>query len=138
MAILHTAANNESHILPDSEFAGLLATLKRQDTAGRIATIESSPLIDASHQSVCTAGQSAVIPADEHVELHFVAFVKSERDGHLYELDGGRNGPVDHGPLLAEEDVLSESALDIVQQFIARARGDGDDLNFSLCALGPA
>lgn len=138
MAILHTVANNESRIAPDSEFATLLAELKRQDTAGRVHTIEHSRLIDDAHQSVCTSGQSAVIAAEESVELHFVAFVRGERNGHLYELDGGRNGPVDHGALGPDEDVLGERGLAVVNAFIAKARGDGDDLNFSLCALGPA
>ena len=134
MAILHTVSNLQSHIKPESEFASLLQTLKSQETAERIKTIESSTLIDDSHQSVAGKGQSEVIAAEDPVELHFVAFVKSEVDSHLYELDGSRKGPIDHGLLDQDQDMLSQQALNVVKNFIDVAK-DGDNLNFSLCAL---
>lgn len=138
MAILHTVSNNESHLDPNSEFAKVLQTLKSQETPGRIKTIEGSTLIDSAHQEVAVQGQSAVIEADENVELHFVAFIKSEKDQHLYELDGRRNGPIDHGIMEDGEDVLSSKALGVVKRFVNRASDAGTDLNFSLCALAPA
>lgn len=137
MAILHTVSNNESHIAPNSKFSELLQDIKKQENSERVKTIEGSHLIDAAHQSVAGQGQSAVIEADENVDLHFVAFIKSEGNSHLYELDGRRKGPIDHGSLTDEEDMLSEKALRVVKGFVSRA-SDANDLNFSLCALAPA
>ena len=34
---------------------------------------------------------------DDKVDFHFIAFV--EKDGHLYELDGRKSGPVDCGKI---------------------------------------
>lgn len=137
MAVLHTVANNESQVTTESQFHKLLQDFKKQETRERVQTIECSDLIHKAHHKVVGQGQSATIAADEVVELHFVAFVKSERNQHLYELDGRRKGPIDHGRLSADEDLLSSKALSVVQQFVARASDTGD-LNFSLCALGPA
>lgn len=137
MAMLHTVANNESHLTPGSEFSALLKDFKKQDTTERVKTIEGSKLIHSAHHKVAGQGQSAVIEADDPVDLHFVAFIKSESDGQLYELDGRRKGPISHGHLSGEEDLLSTKVLKVVKAFVSRA-SDGSDLNFSLCALGPA
>jgi len=72
--------------------------------------------------------------AEEEVDFHFVCFVKSPKNGHIYELDGDRKGPVDRGPLLApDEDMLAEGGLDIVREFIQRE--NDVNFNFSLMAL---
>ena len=71
--------------------------------------------------------------ADDEVGFHYVCFVKTSKPGHLYELDGDRKGPVDHGILKAGEDVLSGRALSIIENFISREKGQS--VNFSLLAL---
>ena len=71
--------------------------------------------------------------AEDEVDFHYVCFVKSSKTGHLYELDGDRKGPVDHGILGAAEDILSGGALSIIQKFIGRE--NGQNVNFSLLAL---
>jgi len=69
--------------------------------------------------------------------LHFVCFVKA-KDGHLWELDGSRKGPLDRGALEEGEDALSEKALQLgVRRFLKQEeRAGGKDLRFSLVALG--
>ena len=74
--------------------------------------------------------------AEDEVDFHYVCFVKSSKTGHLYELDGDRKGPVDHGTLELGEDILSDRALSVVQNFIRREKGA--NINFSLLALVPA
>lgn len=173
MALLHTLSNlPPGHISQDSKFYAVLQRLKSQSAAQRVETIEGSDLIDGAHQSVASQGQSDTIPAAAKVNLHFIAFVKvcssSTRDGAddtdgdgsgvLYELDGRRPGPISHGALGADEDVL-DRGLQVIQDIVASASGqgdgdgDGDDdgdgdgdgqesdsesdpaLNFSVCAL---
>jgi ubiquitin carboxyl-terminal hydrolase L3 len=63
------------------------------------------------------------------VDYHFVCFVKSHRNGHLYELDGDRKGPIDRGLVLAsEEDMLASGGLSVVREYIEREKGS--------CAFG--
>ena len=73
-------------------------------------------------------------PEDE-VDFHYVCFVKSHRNGHLYELDGDRKGPIDWGLLGPDDDVLSEKGLGAIREFIGRV---SRSMGFSLLALAPA
>ena len=73
-------------------------------------------------------------PEDE-VDFHYVYFVKSRKNGHLYMLDGDRKGPVDWGQLNQTDDVLSEKALSAIRGFMQQS---ARDVGFSLLALAPA
>lgn len=70
------------------------------------------------------------------MDLHYVCFVKS-KNNNLWELDGRRKGPLNRGQLSADEDVLSEAALDLgVRSFLKREAAAGrGDLRFSLITL---
>lgn len=69
---------------------------------------------------------------EEEVDFHYVCFVKSHKDGHLYELDGDRKGPVDWG-VFTDEDLLSEKGLRVIREFVGQVEKDGG--GFSLLAL---
>jgi hypothetical protein len=47
------------------------------------------------HSSAAVEGQSDAIAEDEDVDTHFVCF--SHIDGYLYELDGRKAFPINHG-----------------------------------------
>jgi ubiquitin carboxyl-terminal hydrolase L3 len=53
-------------------------------------------------------------------------------DGHLYELDGGKEFPINHGE--SSPDTLLEDACKVVQKFMAR---DPEELKFTIIALAP-
>jgi ubiquitin carboxyl-terminal hydrolase L3 len=55
-------------------------------------------------------------------------------------MDGRRKGPLDRGELAAEEDVMSEKALQLgVRSFLKREEeAGGGDLRFSLIVLSPS
>jgi ubiquitin carboxyl-terminal hydrolase L3 len=78
-------------------------------------------------------GQTSVpANAEDEVDYHYVAFVPSKQNGHIYELDGDRKGPIDTGVLLnLEDDMLSESGLGVLKRFV-REKGE---FGFSLMAL---
>jgi len=59
------------------------------------------------HHKIAEEGQTAVPNAEEALEPHFVALVHV--DGSLYELDGNRGGPVNHGPT-SPKDLLKDAA----------------------------
>ena len=98
--------------------------------------MESSDALESAHQSAANQGSSAVPDAQDDIDLHYICFVKSSKNDHLYELDGSRKGPLDRGYLGPENDVLSERALQAVKGFIQREKGE--NINFSLVALAPA
>ena len=79
-------------------------------------------------------GDSSVpVNAEDEVDFHYTCFVKS--NGHLFELDGDLSGPVDLGVLKDDEDVVSETALVLIRQFM-RDIGRGS-IGFSMLALVP-
>ena len=105
--------------------------------AERAKVIEDSEEIESAYRAAALQGDSDVPEnAEDEVDFHYVCFVKSSKTGHLYELDGDRKGPVDHGRLNAGGDVLSGGALKIIQKYIHRE--NGANVNFSLLALVPA
>jgi ubiquitin carboxyl-terminal hydrolase L3 len=95
--------------------------------------------LESAHAAAATAGDTSAPAADDSVDLHFVCFVKAS-DGHLWELDGRRKGPLDRGQIPQDGDVLSEEALTLgPRAFIRReANSGGQDLRFSLIALVPS
>lgn len=79
---------------------------------------------EAAHQ-----GSTAPPDAEADVDLHFVAFVA--KCGSVWELDGRKAGPIDHG-VTSQETFLSDVASVVQRQFVEKAAGN---LNFSLIAL---
>lgn len=75
----------------------------------RAKLLESKPLFKNIHAETATTGQTAP-PEDLNVDLHFTCFVEApdasvrqpgsvEYSKRLIELDGSRDGPMDHGPV---------------------------------------
>ena len=62
---------------------------------------------------------------------HFVAFVA--REGRLFEFDGRKECPIDHGP--TSETTLLEDATAVIQTFMDR---DPEELRFTMVALSHA
>jgi ubiquitin carboxyl-terminal hydrolase L3 len=58
------------------------------------------------------------------------------KDGHLWELEGSRMGPLDRGVLESNEDVLSPAALEKGLGRLMKIESEkGGDLRFSAIAL---
>ncbi|XP_023392149.1 ubiquitin carboxyl-terminal hydrolase isozyme L3 [Pteropus vampyrus] len=77
-------------------------------------------------------GLHSVTPSiDEKVDLHFIALVHV--DGHLYELDGRKPFPINHGE--TSDDTLLEDAIEVCKKFMER---DPDELRFNAIALSAA
>jgi ubiquitin carboxyl-terminal hydrolase L3 len=131
---------------PDTELARIRAAALPKTMRDRARVLEESAAFEAAHERAAheraaQLGQSAV-PSHEaghHLGNHFVAFVKGA-DGRLWELEGARTGPLDRGVLAADEDVLSERALDLgLRRVMEIGKADaGGDLRFSCTVLGPA
>lgn len=105
----------------------------------RADLLYNSQALETAHQSAASQGQSNAPDAEDNIDLHYVCFVKDEKD-NLWEMDGRRKGPLNRGVLSADEDVLSERALDLgVRRFLKREEeAGGGELRFSLISLAPS
>lgn len=124
----------------NTPLADLIATATPLLPGPRAKLIETSETISRAHAAAAAQGDTAAPPAEDEVNLHFVAFIKSSQ-GNLWELDGRRKGPLNRGKLKDDEDVLSPTALGLgVRRFLKREEegGGGGDLRFSMLALAPA
>ncbi|KAI1080458.1 ubiquitin carboxyl-terminal hydrolase, family 1 [Whalleya microplaca] len=134
-AILHAMSNGDArnYITAESHLSRLVEKCKPLDPQDRSQALEDDEELAAAHKAVGERGDSA---PPENIEIEadyaYMCFVKSHKNGHLYQLEGCRKGPIDLGPLEPEEDVLSEKALSAVQRFIKQA---ASDIGFSMLAL---
>ena len=110
------------------------------DPRSRTELLETSPELATAHASAAAKGDTVAPAAEDKMDLHYVAFVKSDQ-GHLWELDGRRKGPLNRGKLPDGEDALGQTALDIgPKRFIKteEAVSGGAEMRFSILALGPS
>lgn len=87
----------------------LISTIAAKTPLERAKLLENTPLFKNIHAETANTGQTAP-PEDLKVDLHFTCFVEApdasvRRSGggkyskRLIELDGSREGPMDHGPV---------------------------------------
>ncbi|KAG9003090.1 ubiquitinyl hydrolase 1 [Tulasnella sp. 427] len=138
--ILHAVSNGEARatIKPGSTLADILQKAEPLTPKSRALSLEDSEDLERAHAAAAQKGDSAVPehPEDE-VDYHYICFVKSTKNGHLYQLDGDRKGPVDLEIVLKEgTDLLDDRVLAVLRRFIYGE--DGINQNFSLMALAPS
>ncbi|KAL9137998.1 MAG: hypothetical protein Q9175_000777 [Cornicularia normoerica] len=141
MGLLHAACNGMTRdlIAPSTTLSHLITDALPLDPISRSKLLETSDRLATAHASAAAEGDTTAPAADERVDLHYVAFVKSAKNS-LWELDGGRKGPLNRGKLEDGEDVLGEKALELgPKRFLKREEeAGGGELRFSLLALGPS
>lgn len=133
-ALIHSVANGEARpfVKPDSLIDRLIKEATPLSAVPRARVLYDSEELEEVHMRAARTGDSITPAASDFVELHFIAFTKG-KDGHLWELEGGTDGPVDRGQLEEGEDMLSEKALkNGIRKFIEVADGNP---NFSIVAL---
>ncbi|KAL2074234.1 hypothetical protein VTL71DRAFT_8012 [Oculimacula yallundae] len=141
IGILHAVSNGSSRefIQPDSNLEKLVKDATPLGPIERADLLYNSQALENAHQSAASQGQSATPDAEDNIDLHYVCFVKDEKN-HLWEMDGRRKGPLDRGLIGAEDDVLSEKALDLGPRLFMKREAEtaGGELRFSLIALAPS
>jgi ubiquitin carboxyl-terminal hydrolase L3 len=139
IGLLHSVLNGPAvdFIKPGSDLEKLLhdaIPLKMADRANMLS--ESGPF-EMAHEAAAQLGDTVPpnLAAADKLYQHFVTFVKA-KDGHLWELEGSRKGPLKRGALNEDEDALSEKALSLgLGRLINMERNAGGDLRFSCIAL---
>jgi len=80
--------------------------------AERAKALEEDVSFANVHKSHASTGQTATPDLAAEVDLHYVCLI--ERDGHLYELDGNKPYPINHGPTTKDNFlVVCHAALSI-------------------------
>ncbi|KAG9193033.1 ubiquitin carboxyl-terminal hydrolase L3 [Alternaria panax] len=134
-AILHAICNGEARQRIDdvSIIGQLLDASPTPDSDELAQALERNTGLEVAYAGAASKGDTeAPLNAEDEVDYHYVAFVKSSKDNHVYQLDGDRKRPIDLGALTADEDILSEKCLGIIRGMMAK---ENDNLNFSLMAL---
>ncbi|KAF7292718.1 Ubiquitin carboxyl-terminal hydrolase [Mycena indigotica] len=136
-AILHAVANlgpaaSKDHIASGSVLESFLAEVIPFDPEQRAAALETSPAIAEAHRRAAVQGSTPVPDAEDEVYFHYICFVKSPKNGHIYELDGDKNGFVDRDSFLEGDQDLLSGGLKLVQSLI-----ETESQQFQLMALVP-
>ncbi|PPQ84377.1 hypothetical protein CVT26_007379 [Gymnopilus dilepis] len=143
IGLLHCLFNNPEvveKITPGSDLDVILRETIPLKMAERADVLYNSEAFERAHEDAAKLGDSIPpsVEVGEHLGQHFVAFVKA-RDGHLWELEGSRKGPLDRGALGGEDDAMSEAALRAgLGRLIEEEGKKGGDLRFSCIALAPS
>lgn len=141
IGLLHAVLNGPAaeFIKPGSDLEKLLKAAIPLKMADRANMLSESEPFEVAHEAVAQLGDTIPpnLAAADHLHQHFVAFVKA-KDGHLWELEGSRKGPLDRGCLSEDEDALSPKALSLgLGRLMDMERNAGGDLRFSCIALAP-
>ncbi|KAM5180623.1 ubiquitin carboxyl-terminal hydrolase isozyme L3 [Mantella aurantiaca] len=130
IGLIHAVANNREKLIfeNDSALQKFIAESLSFCPEERAKFLEKDESIRVTHESSAQEGQSEAPSLDDKVDLHFIAFIHLQ--GHLYELDGRKPFPVNHGQ--TTEDSLLEDAIDVCRKFMQR---DPDELRFTVVAF---
>ncbi|KAH0536064.1 hypothetical protein FGG08_007030 [Glutinoglossum americanum] len=141
IGLLHCVCNGPATdmITPESDLDGFLKDATPLKPAERANLLYESNALESAHRSAAVKGDTDAPDVEVRLGMHFVAFVKG-KDGHLWELEGGRKGPLDRGLLGGGDDVLSEKALELGLKSVMKMEQEagGGDLRFSCVALAPS
>lgn len=129
VAMVHSVANNTDRVeLADGVMKRFLNEAKDLDAAARGKLLEINEGIINAHKELALEGQTNTPRAEDPVNHHFITFV--HKDGALYELDGSKAFPVNHGP--TTPDSILEDAAKLCKEFMAR---DPDEVRFTVVAF---
>jgi ubiquitin carboxyl-terminal hydrolase L3 len=97
MAVLHVVLNleNGKFITPGSELEALVKRAVELGPRERSQLLYDSKFLEEAHMDAASQGCSIVPLPQEECGFHFIAFVKKE--GKIWELNGGMNGPLLRG-----------------------------------------
>jgi len=129
IALLHSVANNLDAIqLEDGFLKKFLDETKGLSYAERGERLENAQEIIDTHMESAHEGQTEAPSEDIEVYHHFVAFI--HKDGLLYELDGRKPAPINHGSTTPE--ALLDDAARVCKEYMER---DPNEVRFTVVAL---
>lgn len=129
IALIHSVANNLDAIQLESGFLKkFLDETKGLSYVERGERLEKSQDIIDTHMESAQEGQTEAPGEDVEVYHHFVAFIHKNRS--LYELDGRKPAPINHGSTTPE--TLLDDAARVCKEYMER---DPNEVRFTVVAL---
>ncbi|KAL2917393.1 ubiquitinyl hydrolase 1 [Polyrhizophydium stewartii] len=131
IGLMHAFGNNESALdLANGPLKRILDRARERSPEERASVLEADEDLAAIHKQSSLEGQTAAPDAEDESLLHFICFVAV--DGHVYELDGNKPFPINHGP---SSDDLMLDVVPIIRKFMER---EPDSVDFTVVALAAA
>lgn len=130
IACLHSLANNAQvlGLTADSPIGKFLATASKKTPEEAGAMLADATELHHASDASAAQGQTAAPQADADTDCHFVCFI--EKGGDVYELDGNKAFPINHGP--TQGDLLNAAAKVVKTKFMET---DPDNIHFNMMAL---
>jgi len=130
IAAIHSIANNEQVLkLPgDSSLGQFLSNMKGGSPEDLGLALASASELHGASEASAVDGQTATSNRGVKTGHHFVTFV--EKGGDVYELDGRKAFPINHGP--SKGDLLRAATTVIQEKFMTQ---NPSSIHFSMMAL---
>lgn len=130
MALIHLLANqcHDDDFDAKSSLKDFIKESKQLEPEVKANKFESCETIATAHESASVAGQTDAPPASDSVEYHFISIIHNNNT--MYEMDGRKLGPINHGPT-SPETFLSD-AVNLIKKFV---NNDPANPNFSMQAV---
>ncbi|CUM63114.1 uncharacterized protein PRCAT00000681001 [Priceomyces carsonii] len=137
-ALLHILLNIPKDLIVENlilaNFSGQLSkAIPQEDIAKLVEGLEHRIQLDENYGVM---GQTEAPEAGAHVDFHFISFIKG-KNGHLYELDGRRAGPIDLGPCDGESVIKDPKLVQKIQSYMDMA-DEKNKLKFALMGIAPS
>eukprot|EP00922_Rhytidocystis_sp_ex-Travisia-forbesii_P061067 GHVS01090563.1.p1 GENE.GHVS01090563.1~~GHVS01090563.1.p1 ORF type:complete len:239 (+),score=37.75 GHVS01090563.1:131-847(+) len=131
IGLLHSMYNiqDKAPLQKGKFFSNFFDEVKSKKPEERAKALEESSEIEKAHTDAEREGQSHVPTADEKVDTHFVSFVEVE--GNLYELDGRKKFPINHG-VCKPDNLLTQAVAVVKEKFMAKTP---TELRYSMIAI---
>lgn len=137
-ALLHVLANVPRDFIVQNL---MLNTVLLEQLSPDLSVTEVARLVELLEQNIQLdanygiQGQTEAPDAQDKTEYHFLTYVKGN-DGHVYELDGRRTGPVDLGAFSGDH-ILDHGKVVEKIQFYMDITDESQRNNFALMAVAP-
>jgi len=128
-AVLNATADGRVTLVKDKFFSKFYEKSKQMCPLERAKALELNEDIEEEHQVIAQSEGTAPVSHSTNMNMHFNAFTIV--DGHLYEFDGRKKRPINHGECSSDD--LLKKAIAVIQKFMAR---DPKEIRFNIVTLG--
>ena len=128
LGVIHAIANNMELLQCEGLLKAFIEQSKDLSLSEKAHMLQMDSAITSCHDNSALEGQTTAPSREESVNLHFIALV--QKDGYLYELDGRRPFPINHGP--SNEESFLKDAAKVCKKFMELA---SESLQFNVVAL---
>lgn len=130
IACIHVMANNAESlgVAADAPLSRFLGSIRGKTPHEAGALLADATELHSASEGAAQGGQTEAPEASADTDAHFVAFV--EKDGDVYELDGRKKFPINHGP--AGDDFLLAATKAIKAAYMDK---DPDNVRMNIMAL---